>query len=55
MSLSVLADAEENMQAPRCVCSSTGTNTGTENGLTYGQDVSEPVELVMYYIGDKRK
>ena len=31
-----------------------GTSGGTQSEKTYnGQDVSEPVELVMYYIGDK--
>lgn len=30
------------------------TDASQESGMTYnGQDVSEPVELVMYYIGDK--
>lgn len=32
----------------------TGSAASGESGLSYnGQDVSEPVELVMYYIGDK--
>lgn len=55
MSLSVLAGCGgKDAGSPDASASSTGTDTGTENGLTYnGQDVSEPVELVMYYIGDK--
>ena len=33
---------------------SSDTAAASESSLTYnGQDVSEPVELVMYYIGDK--
>ena len=56
MSVSMLAGCggeKEKTQAGSIAAGTEGA-ASAEAGLTYnGQDVSEPVELVMYYIGDK--
>ena len=56
MSVSMLAGCggeKEKTQAGSMAAGTEGA-ASAESGLTYnGQDVSEPVELVMYYIGDK--